>query len=122
MTNLGRSPELLEHRVYGPVVRAVLDRASVVCGEVLKQKVDLAQRVLAREPATLGSFVEDTATIVAMELAQIQLLEEVFEVPVRCQAQLRSQHRRAVGLGAGQGLRDGVLLLIPLALAHDVPI
>src|SRR5260370_10075349 len=56
-SNLGRSPELLEHRVYGPVVRAVLDRASVVCAEVLKAKVDLAERVLAREPATLGSFV-----------------------------------------------------------------
>src|SRR5438552_7178196 len=33
-TNYGRGPELLEHPVYGPVVRPLLDRASVVCGEV----------------------------------------------------------------------------------------
>src|SRR5262245_38557866 len=55
VSNLGRSPELLEHRVYGPVVRALLDRASVVCGEVLKAPVDLAARVQAREPSTLGT-------------------------------------------------------------------
>src|SRR5262245_58601403 len=82
VTNLGRGPELLEHRVFGPVVRSMLDRASVVCGEVLKTKVDLAARMSARAPSTLETFVEDTATIVAMELAQIQLLEDVLEVPV----------------------------------------
>src|SRR5262245_32901692 len=48
VTNLGRGPELLEHRVFGPVVRSFLDRASVVCGEVLKAKVDLTARMSAR--------------------------------------------------------------------------
>src|SRR5436309_1403348 len=53
VTNLGRGPELLEHRVFGPVVRSFLDRASVVCGEVLKAKVDLTGRMLACAPSTL---------------------------------------------------------------------
>ena len=82
-TNLGRGPELLEHRAYGPVVRAMLDSASALCGDVLGKKVDLAARVLAREPSTLETFVQDIGTIVGMELAQIRLLEEFFDVPVR---------------------------------------
>src|SRR5262249_5773986 len=44
-SNLGRGPELLEHAVYGSYVRAMLDQASVVAGDVLKAKVDLAARV-----------------------------------------------------------------------------
>ncbi len=80
-TNLGRSPELLEH----PRLRADrpghLDAASVLCGDVLGKKVDLAARVLAREPSTLETFVQDIGTIVAMELAQVRLLEEILRRP-----------------------------------------
>ena len=50
-SNLGRSPELLEHPVYGPIVRAMLDSASALCSDVLGEKVDLAARVLAGEPS-----------------------------------------------------------------------
>ena len=46
VTNLGRGPELLEHPVYGPIVRATLDSASALCSDVLGKKVDLAARVL----------------------------------------------------------------------------
>ena len=86
----------------------MLDRASVVCGDVLKKPVDLAARVAAQEPAALETFVEDTATIVAMELAQVRLLEEVFDVPVRdAMLSFGAQHRRAVGTGRRRSLRDG---------------
>jgi [acyl-carrier-protein] S-malonyltransferase len=119
-TNLGRGPELLEHRVYGPVVRALLDRASVVCSDVLKVKVDLAARVLAREASTLETFVQDTATIVAMELAQVELLGRFFEVPVR-DARLSFGHSigelSALVLGGVYEMEQ--LLPIPLGLAHD---
>ena len=54
-------------------------------------KVDLAARVLAGEPSTLETFVHDIGTIVAMELAQIRLLEEFFDVPVP-QARLSFGH------------------------------
>ena len=54
------------------------------------------------------TFVEDIGTIVAMELAQVRLLEEVLRRSgSRGAAQLRPQHRRAVGPGAGRRLRDG---------------
>jgi [acyl-carrier-protein] S-malonyltransferase len=119
-SNLGRSREFLAHPVYGTVVREYLGRASGVCGEVLKRKVDLTTRVEASEPASLETFVEDTATIVAMELAQVRLLERVFEVPVR-DAMLTFGHSigelSALVLAGVYEMEQ--LLPIPLSLAHD---
>ncbi|MHB1559868.1 MAG: ACP S-malonyltransferase [Isosphaeraceae bacterium] len=119
-SNIGRGAELLAHPVYGPVVREMLDRAGGVCADVMKQEVDLAARVAGRARATLDTFVEDTATIVALELAQIRLLEEVFEVPVR-DAVLSFGHSigelSALVLGGVYEMEQ--LLPIPLALAHD---
>jgi [acyl-carrier-protein] S-malonyltransferase len=119
-SNLGRSPELLAHPLYGPVVREMLERASRVCAEVLGREVDLPARVAAHEPATLNTFVEDTATIVAMELAQVHLLETVFEIPVR-NAMLSFGHSigelAALVLGGVYEMEQ--LLPIPLSLAHD---
>ena len=113
-SNLGRSPELLEHHVYGPIVRTMLDRASVLCGDVLGEKVDLAARVLAREPSTLSTFVHDIGTIVAMELAQLQLLEKFFDVPVH-QALMSFGHSigELVRRGAGGRVRVGAVAAGP---------
>ena len=91
LTNLGRGPEFLKHRAYGPVVRSILDSASVLCGDVLGTKVDLVARMLAGEPSTLETFVHDIGTIVGMELAQIRILQEFFDVPVP-QARLSFGH------------------------------
>jgi [acyl-carrier-protein] S-malonyltransferase len=119
-TNIGRSAELLAHPVFGPVVRATLDEASGPCSEVLGHKVDLAARVLAREPSTLETFVQDIGMIVAMELAQMRLLEEFFDVPIR-QARLSFGHSigelSALVLGGVYTLAQ--LLPVPLGLAVD---
>jgi hypothetical protein len=82
-TNLGRSPELLAHPIYGPIVRGVLDEASQISTRTLGRPIDLAARIESHGATTLDSFAEDIATIVAMELAQLAILERVFEVPVR---------------------------------------
>jgi [acyl-carrier-protein] S-malonyltransferase len=119
-TNLGRSPELLAHRVYGPIVRAVLDDASRITAQTLGRPIDLAARIEAQVPSTLASFAEDVATIVAMELAQLNLLEQVFEVPVR-------EARLSFGYSIGEltaTLLGGVFTLeqilpIPLEFAAD---
>ena len=86
----------------------------------LGRKVDLAARVLAREPSTLETFVHDIGTIVGMELAQIQLLEEFFDVPVP-QARLSFGHSigELSALVAGGMYTMEQLLPIPLALATD---
>ena len=119
-SNMGRGPELLAHPVYGPVVREMLDRGSKVCADVMKKEVDLAARVAGREAATLDTFVEDTATIVALELAQVRLLEEVFEVPVR-DAVMSFGHSigELSALVVGGVYEMEQLLPIPLSLAHD---
>jgi [acyl-carrier-protein] S-malonyltransferase len=119
-TNMGRNAELLEHPAYGPVVRATLERASASCSEVLGRKVDLAARVLAREPSGLETFATDIGMIVGMELAQLRLLEEFFDVPVR-QARLSFGHSigelAALVLGGVYELEQ--LLPVPLGLADD---
>src|SRR4051794_12648970 len=119
-TNLGRSPELLEHPAYGPVVRGVLDEASRISSEAVHRPIDLAARILAREDSTLDSFAEDVATIVSMELAQLRLLEEFFGVEV-------GAARQSFGYSIGEMsamILGGVftmeqLLPVPLGFAAD---
>jgi [acyl-carrier-protein] S-malonyltransferase len=119
-TNLGRSAELLEHPAYGPVVQAVLDEASQISSEALKRPIDLAARIRARAGSSLDTFAEDIATIVAMELAQLRLLEEFFGVPVR-------EAKQSFGYSIGElstMILGGVfsleqLLPVPLGVAAD---
>lgn len=95
ITNIGRSPELLAHKVYGPIVEDVLRSASELCSDQLKRPIDLVRRVRDQLPTTLDSFAEDASNIVAMEMAQLRILEEIFEVPVR-------QARLSLGYSVGE--------------------
>ena len=118
--NVGRSVELLDHPVYGPIVARVLDEASQLCAEAIHTPVDLASHVRAGVRTSLDYFPEDVATIVAMELAQMTILEECFEVPAR-------DARLSFGYSIGElsalvwsGVFDlGQLLPIPLGMARD---
>lgn len=83
VANLGRSPELLAHPAFGPVVKRFLDDASAISAATLGRPFDLAARVAAGQPSDLSTFAEDIGTIVAMELAQLELLKEFFGVDVR---------------------------------------
>ena len=120
VSNLGRSPELLEHPVYGPIVRSALEDASVLCSDAQGEKVDLVARVLQREPSELSTFVHDIGTVVGMQIAQFRILEEVFEIPVR-QARLSFGHSigelSALVLGGVYTMEQ--LLPVPLSLARD---
>ena len=79
-TNLGRTPELLEHPAYGPIVRKHLDAASATASDVACRGIDLAARVRRREETTLASYDEAIALIVAVEMAQLELLAEFFGI------------------------------------------
>src|SRR5437016_2284776 len=81
VTNLGRTPELLAHSAYGRIVEAHLAEASELCGDMIKRPVDLVRRVRdCRETRGLNDYAEDVALIVAVELAQIRVLEEFFGI------------------------------------------
>lgn len=118
--NLGRSAELLEHPVFGPIVEQQLHEASEICGEITGHRPDLIGRVRRREETTLESYTDAITLIVGMELVQLKLLKQFFDV---------DYHGAKVAYGYSLGeipalvasgvfhLRDA--LRIPLALAND---
>lgn len=93
--NLGRTPELLEHAVYGPVVEKFLSQASQVYGEATGDRCDLVHRVKNRIETSLESYGEAVALIVATELAQIELLKKYHGIDY-------SDFKMSVGYSLGE--------------------
>lgn len=120
VTNLGRSRELLDHELYGPIVEDTLAEASSVCSEATGKHVDIASRIRAGTPTSLELFAEDVALIVGMEIAQLRLLEAFFDVDLQ-------KARLAFGYSIGElgallfakvfEMRE--VLSVPLSLAED---
>ena len=119
-TNLGRSQELLAHPAYGPVVEPFLKEAGQICADVIGRPVDLVGRVRRREETDLNSYADAVSLIVAMELAQIQLLREFFGIDY-------TQARMGFGYSLGElaalvaggvmDMRDA--LRVPLTVSAD---
>jgi [acyl-carrier-protein] S-malonyltransferase len=81
VTNLGRTPELLAHAAYGPIVEKHLREAAELCADTVKRPIDLVERVRTRrETVSLQDYAEDVAMIVGVELAQLHLLREFFGI------------------------------------------
>ncbi|MCP4192906.1 MAG: ACP S-malonyltransferase [Planctomycetaceae bacterium] len=118
--NLGRSPEILADRAYGPVVRRVLEEASAVCAEVVGREIDLVGRIKRREETTLETYDEAIAMIVAMEVAQLKLLSTFHGVDhqtARVSVGFSLGEIAALVAGGVYEMRDA--LRIPLAMAAD---
>jgi len=79
-TNLGRTPELLAHPAYGPTVERYLIRASQICAKEIDRHVDLVRTVREQREPGLEAYAEAVAMIMAVELAQVQLLEEFHSI------------------------------------------
>lgn len=118
--NIGRSPELLAHPRYGPIVRDALIEAGRICSESTNKPIDLVSHVDASGTSTPASFAEDVATIVAMELVQLKILAECFGVAVD---ESRLNFGYSIGelaaLVAGGSYSLDQLLPVPLGLAPD---
>jgi [acyl-carrier-protein] S-malonyltransferase len=120
VTNLGRTPELLAHRAFGPVLEPFLREASDVTSSILHQPIDLVARVQRREETTLASYAEAVALTVSVELAHLRLLEQFFGF-------VYSQAKLAYGYSLGEisalaasGLFDmAEALKVPLTMAAD---
>ena len=120
VTNLGRTPELLEHPAYGKIVAEKLIEGSQIATQVLGRDVDLVQRVRAKEETTLESYADAVAMIVAVEQAQLSLLNEFHETDFK-------QARTALGFSLGEIsalVASGVFemdqaLKIPLSMSSD---
>ncbi len=121
VVNLGRTPELLAHPAYGALVEATLREVSQVSSEALGRPMDLAVRVRdRRETRDLTTYAEDVALIIAVETAQLRILQQFFGITVQ-----GSKLAFGYSLGeAGALIAAGVfelqhLLLVPLLLADD---
>ncbi len=121
VANLGRTPELLVHPIYGPIVESHLRQASIICSEGTHRAVDLVERVRAgRETTGIHEFAEDVALIGGVEMAQIQLLQEFHGISV-------ANAQMAFGYSLGEcsaliaaGVYDMAnLLRVPVAMADD---
>lgn len=80
LTNLGRTAELLAHPVYGRIVAELLAEGSDTCSTIVGRKIDLAERVRRGEETNIHSYADAVSLIVAAEMAQIRILQEVFGV------------------------------------------
>lgn len=121
VTNLGRTPELIAHPAYGPIVETHLREASEIFQATLKRPADLVARVReGRETRGLIDYAEDVALIVAVEVAQLRLLEQFFGITAN-QARYAFGHSLGeVGaLVAGGVYRFADFLPVPLAMADD---
>lgn len=82
-TNLGRGRETLAHPVYGPMLREMLAAASEICSDSIHRPVDLVARVEQGREPDLADYGEAIALIVATQLAQLQIVHEVYGVDCR---------------------------------------
>jgi len=118
--NLGRGAELLDHPAFGPIVARHLGEASALTSDAIGRAVDLAGHIRAGPRPGLDFFAEDVATIVAMELAQVAILEECFGVAAdRARISFGYSIGELSALIFGGVFAVDQLLPVPLALATD---
>lgn len=119
-TNLSRTPELLEHPLYGATMRRYLERGSEVCEKYVGRSVDLVKIVSRREEPGLDNYAEAVALIVAADLAQVDMLEEFHGVRFR-DAKLAYGYSlgelSAVSCAGVFSMAD--VLSVPVAMAAD---
>lgn len=120
VTNLGRSGELLAHPAYGDTVREFLERASQACSDIIKRPCDLVSRVRDARETNLDSYADAVSLILAMEMAQLALLQQHFGIAYRAAPLSFGYSLGEIGaLVAGGVYELHDALRIPLALADD---
>ena len=120
VTNLGRTPELLQHPQYGPIVERHLRTASEICTDVMNASVDLIQRVRLEKEPSLKEYHESIALIVAVELAQIDILKTFFDISlVNANMMYGFSLGELSALTAGGVLTVADTLKIPLMMSKD---
>ena len=75
VTNLGRTSELLAVPEYRSILEPLLNDASTVCSRTLGREIDLVARVESQQETVLEDYAEAVALIVAVELAQLEILQ-----------------------------------------------
>lgn len=120
VSNLGRTAEFLAHPIYGPTFRSCLGQASKLCSEIIGRIVALEPRVIKGQEATLESYADDIALILAVEQAQLICLERFFPVRYRDARMSFGYSLGEIAAVAASGVIDWEdAMRIPLSLATD---
>lgn len=117
-TNLGRTGEILSHPMFGPVMERHLATAAKAASDILHRYVDLVAQVRAAQELTLAAYAESLAFILGVELAQLAILRDHFQIDWK-----RARFAYGFSLGEiGAAIAGGVLdlesvlrVLLPLA-------
>jgi [acyl-carrier-protein] S-malonyltransferase len=118
--NLGRSRELLMHPAYGPTVQRRLVEFSQAASDVLGRPVELVPRVLGNVETTLDSYGDAIGLVLAMEFAQLDLLQQHFGIDYRgAQFSFGYSLGEISALAAGGIIAPTDALRVPLSLADD---
>ena len=120
LTNLGRTAELLNCDAYKPVILEELRRFSETCSEYTQSPVDLADVVRAGDEPGLAHYAESIALVVAVEVAQMRLLNEIHEVETS-QAKFSCGYSlgELAALSFGKTFSVDDMIRLPLAMAAD---
>jgi [acyl-carrier-protein] S-malonyltransferase len=118
--NLGKTPELLAHPLYGPTIERHLRIGGEICAAEVGGPVDLVRRVQERSEPDLDHYAEAVALVMAVEFAQIELMQHHFGVHF-------SEAKLAFGYSLGElaavaaaGVMSQVdAMKVPIALAAD---
>ena len=120
VTNLGRSNELLNHARYGSIVEEYLVQASAVCAEIMNRKTDLVERVRRKHETTLRTYADAIALVVAMEMAQLRILDDCFGIKFKSAKMAFGYSLGEIAALIAAGTLDmAEALKIPLSLARD---
>ena len=80
VTNIGKTPELLQYAQYAEIITKHLREAGAICSEIEGRKVNLVARIKKRQNTTLKTYGQALASIVAVELSHIEILENLFDI------------------------------------------
>lgn len=120
VSNLGRSNELLSHPRYGGYVVKRLKECGNIASEVIGRPIDLLERVKRNEETTLETYADAIALIMAVSMAQVDILQQEFDVHLA-----RAQYIMGYSLGeltalvAANCFSLEDALRVPLSLSED---
>jgi [acyl-carrier-protein] S-malonyltransferase len=120
VTNLGRTRELCQVPRYRSILESWLATGDAVCQEIYGGKTDLMARVERGEEADLAHYAEAVALIMAVELAQIEILREVHHVSLPGASFAFGYSLGELTAVAASGMiKAEEVMRVPVALAAD---
>lgn len=120
VTNMGRTPELLNHPRFGGYLAKRLEQCGEIASDVMHRPIDLLGRVSRGEETNLDTYSDAIALIMAVEMAHVDILEQEYHVQLA-----KAQYLMGYSLGeltalvAGRCLSLEDALTIPLSLSTD---